>query len=120
MEELKKIYDNFFIEENKPLRIAFSVFIFLLISILISVFFISKRYNKTSQYRNFQRPYYPENSYRIPQRTIPYVKPVPITRNINPPDENEGYLIRKKTGYSEQSPKKKNYPAKFKISSVLR
>ena len=23
----KKIYDNFFIEENKPLRIAFSVFI---------------------------------------------------------------------------------------------
>ena len=126
MEELKKIYNNFFQEENKPARIAFGVFIFLLTLVIITgigIFYRPKRYNQfnnNSSHRIPYRQYQPVNSYKTPERINTYTQSVPIKKVNSPPNKGQGYLIRKKPGYTEQSPSRKSYPARFKISSVLR
>lgn len=105
METLKTLYEKINSDDNKNLKrgILFSIFLcIVLIALAIKVF-----KNLITQQDKFSRPipvYYQKSRFRKP-----------INKS---PDKNK-YLIRKKSGYVEQSPEKKKYPTKYRISSLL-
>jgi len=82
------------------------VFCILLCSILIIL--------AINVFRNLNSP----RSIVSPPKNVYYQRPK-INKTINKSPDKTKYLIRKKPGYIEQSPQKKKYPTKFRISSLL-
>lgn len=108
MDTFKIFYEKLNKEENNYIKF-FSLFCFFLsLCLVISAIyvFIKLKSNTRPVIQKAPRIQY-------------FQKPI-IRKQINKsPPSNKGYLVRKKPGYVEQSPVKKTYPTKFKISSIL-
>ena len=116
METLKNLYNELNNTKNKNVKNTVIFSTFLCILLISSAIYIFRNFNKS-------RLFVPNDQshrvrYAVPQKQI--VRNQLPRRPINKsPEKRGGYLIRRKPGYVEQSPKKKSYPTKFKISSIL-
>ncbi len=106
METLKDLYNSLRKKENKSIRNTVIFSLFLGVSLILSAIYIFLSMRRQTPVLLNQLP-------RIQTRTI---RKQPIHKS---PEQQRGYLIRRKQGYMDQSPKKKSYPTKFKISSIL-
>ena len=108
METLKDFYNSLNKEENKSIRNTVIFSLLIGVSLILSAIYIF-----WGTRRSF--PPIPIARHHVPVRIQPVIKQ-PIHKS---PEQQRGYLIRRKPGYMDQSPKKKTYPTKFKISSIL-
>lgn len=114
MDQIKNLYDKLFLEENEAIKKTAVFTVFLVICFISCIFLIMRNTRSYKKTLNYKPAYFSPK--KINTRIIP-----PKIKKTNPsPPKNTGYLIRKKPGYTDQSPRKKTYPTRFKISSVLR
>tara|TARA_R110001592_G_scaffold18816_11_gene77706 strand:+ start:931 stop:1269 length:339 start_codon:yes stop_codon:yes gene_type:complete len=111
METLKEFYNKVNNTKNKTIKNTVIFSSILVVLLILSSIYIFWNFRKS---RNLVvNNYLPRQSSKIIQRR-------PVQRPIHKsPEKKRGYLIRRKPGYMEQSPRKKSYPTKFKISSIL-
>jgi hypothetical protein len=106
METLKDFYNSLNKEENKKIRNTVIFSLFIGVSLILSAIYIFSTMRKQL----------PVKLNQLPPVQPMIIKKQPIHKS---PEQHRGYLIKRKQGYTEQSPKKKTYPTKFKISSIL-
>ena len=108
METIKDLYNKISKSESTTVKntaiISFILAVFL-ISSAIYIFWSSRRRNV----------HLIDRVQKFPQKIMKR-QTIPIHKS---PQNRGRYLIRKKPGYIEQSPERKTYPSKFKISSIL-
>jgi len=105
METLKTLYDKFNSDENKKVRYTIVFSFILCICLIVGAIYVFRNANRVPFYQS------PRKVYR---------RPIITQKPLNKSPETRGhYLIRRKPGYTEQSPKKKTYPTRFKVSSLL-
>ena len=106
METLKDFYNSLNKEENRKIRNTVIFSLFLGVSLILSAIYIFLT----------MRGQLPARLNRLPPMQTSIIRKQPIHKS---PEQRRGYLIKRKQGYIDQSPKKKTYPTKFKISSIL-
>ena len=108
MERIKDLYNKISKSESRTVKntaiISFILGVFLITS-AVYIFWNSRR----------ARVHLINSTKKFPQKIINH-RPIPIHKS---PQNRGRFLIRKKPGYVEQSPERKTYPSKFKISSIL-
>tara|TARA_Y100000593_G_C4227752_1_gene295326 strand:- start:426 stop:779 length:354 start_codon:yes stop_codon:yes gene_type:complete len=116
METLKEFYNKVNNTKNKTIKNTVIFSSIAVVLLILSAIYIFWNFRKSRTL--VVNDYIPKKSSRTFQRQ--YVQKQYVQKPIHKsPEQKRGYLIRRKPGYTEQSPRKKSYPTKFKISSIL-
>lgn len=116
METLKEFYNKVNNSKSKTIKNTVIFSSIAVVLLILSAIYIFWNFRKSSNL--VVNHYVPGQASKIIQRQ--HVQRQHVQRPIHKsPEQKKGYLIRRKPGYTEQSPRKKSYPTKFKISSIL-